>query len=73
MADATAPTRILSSPASIPGAHATAAQCCAKYQVSRTTWWRWSQTPGFPQPMRFGRAVRWHIEAVEAFLTQPRA
>lgn len=69
MADATVPTRM----PSIPGAYATAAQCCAKYQVSRTTWWRWSQAPGFPQPMRFERAVRWPIEAVEAFLTQPRA
>lgn len=57
----------------IPGAHATAAQCCVKYQVSRTTWWRWNQVPGFPQPLRLGRLVRWDVEAVDAFLTLPRA
>lgn len=54
----------------IQGARATAAQFCTKYQVSRTTWWRWSQSPGFPAPMRFGRSVRWSPEAVDSFLTQ---
>jgi predicted DNA-binding transcriptional regulator AlpA len=54
----------------IQGARATAAQLCTKYQVSRTTWWRWSQSPGFPAPMRFGRSVRWSPEAVDSFLTQ---
>ena len=54
----------------IPGTRATTAQCCAKYQVSRTTWWRWTKIPGFPQPLRFGRAVRWDIEVVDAFLTR---
>lgn len=53
----------------IPGARATAAQLCAKYQVSRATWWRWSKTPGFPVPIRFGRSVRWDPEPVDAFLT----
>jgi predicted DNA-binding transcriptional regulator AlpA len=57
----------------IPGARATAAQLCAKYQVSRATWWRWSKTPQFPEPIRFGRSVRWHVEAVEAFLTRQEA
>ncbi len=57
----------------VPGARATAAQFCTKYQVSRTTWWRWSQSPGFPEPMRFGRSVRWNAEAVEAFLIQSEA
>lgn len=51
------------------GARATAAQLCAKYQVSRATWWRWSKTPGFPEPIRFGRSVRWDPDPVEAFLT----
>lgn len=54
----------------IPGARATTAQCCAKYQVSRTTWWRWTKTPGFPQPLRLSRAVRWDVDAVDAFLTR---
>lgn len=52
----------------VPGAHATAAQLCAKYQVSRSTWWRWSKTPNFPKPLRFGRSVRWDPEPVDAFL-----
>jgi len=57
----------------IPGARATAAQFCTKYQISRTTFWRWSKEPGFPAPMRFGRSVRWDAEAVDAFLTQMEA
>lgn len=48
---------------------ATAAQLCARYQISRTTWWRWAKSPGFPKPVRFGRSVRWDPAAVEAFLT----
>ncbi|MBN0817997.1 helix-turn-helix domain-containing protein, partial [Pseudomonas aeruginosa] len=48
----------------------TVQQLCRLYQVSRTTWWRWSKAPGFPAPVRFGRAVRWDAAAVEAFLTQ---
>lgn len=54
----------------VPGARATAAQLCAKYQVSRSTWWRWAKTPGFPEPIRFGRSVRWDPEPVDAFLSQ---
>ena len=54
----------------IPGTLATSAQCCAKYQISRTTWWRWTKTPGFPQPSRLRRAIRWDVEAVDAFLTR---
>ena len=54
----------------IPRTRVTSAQCCARYQVSRTTWWRWTKIPGFPQPLRFGRAVRWDVEAVDAFLTR---
>lgn len=57
----------------VPGARATAAQLCAKYQVSRATWWRWSKAPGFPEPIRFGRSVRWEPESVEAFLTRQEA
>lgn len=57
----------------IPGTRATAAQLCAKYQVSRSTWWRWSKTPGFPTPIRFGRSVRWEPESVESFLRSQEA
>ncbi|WOT75949.1 helix-turn-helix domain-containing protein [Pseudomonas aeruginosa] len=55
---------------SCPGNWSTVQQLCRLYQVSRTTWWRWSKAPGFPAPVRFGRAVRWDAAAVEAFLTQ---
>ncbi|EMA2591855.1 helix-turn-helix transcriptional regulator [Pseudomonas aeruginosa] len=55
---------------SCPGNWPTVQQLCRLYQVSRTTWWRWSKAPGFPAPVRFGRAVRWDAAAVEAFLTQ---
>ena len=57
----------------IPGAFATTAQMCERYQVSRTTWWRWSQDEKFPRALRFGRSVRWDDNAVEAFLTQREA
>ncbi|WP_348970439.1 helix-turn-helix domain-containing protein [Pseudomonas atacamensis] len=57
----------------IPGTFGTTAQLCTRYQVSRTTWWRWSQMPGFPRAVRFGRSVRWPVEAVEAFLTPQEA
>lgn len=53
-----------------PGAYRTTEQCCDIYQVSRTTWWRWSKMPGFPAPIRFGRSVRWPLEPVDRFLTQ---
>ncbi|MDT4811422.1 hypothetical protein FQZ97_443610 [compost metagenome] len=52
----------------IPGARATTAQLCTKYQVSRTTFWRWSRSEGFPAPIRFGRSVRWDTAAVDTFL-----
>ena len=57
----------------IPGTFGTTAQLCTRYQVSRTTWWRWSQMPGFPRAVRFGRSVRWPVESVEAFLTPQEA
>lgn len=56
-----------------PGALATSEQLCNRYQISRTTLWRWSKTAGFPAAVRFGRSVRWPTEAVEAFLTQQEA
>ncbi|KJS23867.1 MAG: hypothetical protein VR76_14150 [Pseudomonas sp. BRH_c35] len=50
-----------------------AAHFCEHLEISRTTWWRWTKTPGFPEPIRFGRSVRWPIEPVERFLTQQEA
>lgn len=46
------------------------AKLCERYQVSRTTFWRWSKTPGFPNAIRFGRAVRWDADAIDTFLTR---
>jgi predicted DNA-binding transcriptional regulator AlpA len=57
----------------VPGVRATAAQLCAKYQISRATWWRWSNTDNFPTPIRFGRTVRWDVDAVEAYLLRQEA
>ena len=48
--------------------YAPAAFFTAEYSVSRSTWWRVARTPGFPTPVRFGRAVRWDVEKVAAFL-----
>lgn len=63
---------IIVKPADIPqpGVRATAEQLCRLYQISRTTWWRWSKSPNFPTPIRFGRTVRWDANAVDAFLTR---
>ena len=41
---------------------------CQRYSIGRTTWWRLTQTPGFPEPVRFGRSVRWNVEQVEIFI-----
>lgn len=65
-----APTTNRNNP-SLPqaGTLGTSLQFCTRFQISRTTFWRWSQTPGFPVAVRFGRTARWPVEAVEAFLT----
>ncbi|MFJ7311156.1 helix-turn-helix transcriptional regulator [Pseudomonas sp. NPDC098747] len=57
----------------VPSPYATAAQLCAQYQISRATWWRWSNTDNFPKPYRFGRTVRWDVAAVEAYLQRREA
>ena len=54
----------------VPGAFGTTTQLCNRLQISRTTLWRWLQMTGFPRPVRFGRSVRWPVEAIEAFLNQ---
>ncbi|KAA5846520.1 helix-turn-helix domain-containing protein [Pseudomonas chlororaphis] len=51
------------------GIRATTEQLCTLYQISRTTWWRWSKAENFPTPLRAGRILRWDAEAVDAFLT----
>lgn len=39
-----------------------------RYSISHTTWWRLSQTQGFPEPVRFDRAVRRSVVEVDAFI-----
>lgn len=50
------------------GIRATTEQFCTLYQISRTTWWRWTKAEDFPAPIRVGRIQRWDAEAVDAFL-----
>lgn len=57
----------------VPGTNGNTEQFCNRYQVSRATWWRWSKGAGFPAPIRLGRAVRWPVDAVHAYLTQQGA
>lgn len=45
-----------------------AAHFFEQLEISRTTWWRWTKTPGFPEPIRFGKSVRWPVEEVEQYL-----
>lgn len=51
---------------------ATADQFCSRYQISRSTWWRISKTAGFPDPVRFARAVRWNVEEVDKYLMRKK-
>lgn len=47
---------------------------CERFGISPSTWWRLStKTPGFPEPIRFGRAVRWSVQAVDNFMRQRQA
>ncbi len=41
---------------------------CERYQISRQTFWRMTKKADFPAPIRFGRAIRWDLAAVEAYL-----
>ncbi|EPK1202760.1 TPA: helix-turn-helix domain-containing protein [Pseudomonas aeruginosa] len=47
-----------------------ASQICAKYQVSRSTLWRWAKSPGFPAPVRMGRVLRWDAGQVDTLLSK---
>lgn len=60
-------TRNATSPVAQP-VWLTAPQLCAKYEVSRTTWWRWSKNPEFPVAASKGRIVRWDAVEVDSFL-----
>lgn len=46
---------------------------CDRYQIGRTTWWRMTKQDGFPAAIRFGRAVRWDLSEVEAYLQKQGA
>lgn len=60
-------------PPQAPAVLSTTDQLCEHYQISRTTFWRLSQKPGFPQPYRIGRILRWDADAIRAFLIQQQA
>lgn len=41
---------------------------CEHFAFSRTTLWRLAQEAGFPTALKVGRAVRYRLDEVEAFL-----
>jgi prophage regulatory protein len=46
----------------------------ARFHASRATIWRWPQTRGFPEPIRFSPGcTRWVLKDVEAWETRMRA
>lgn len=49
---------------------ADAATFSQRYKISRVTFWRIGKEPGCPAPIRFGRAVRWNIADMDAYLAQ---
>lgn len=52
---------------------AAAQEFCNLFQIGRTTFWRLTKMDGFPAPIRIGRAVRWDLAEVEAFLKKQGA
>ena len=52
---------------------AAAQDFCNLLQIGRTTFWRLTKMDGFPAPIRIGRAVRWDLAEVEAFLKKQGA
>lgn len=46
---------------------------CVHFDISRTTLWRLTQLEGFPEPLKLGRAVRYRLDEVEAFLRDQEA
>ncbi|MBN0430635.1 helix-turn-helix domain-containing protein [Pseudomonas aeruginosa] len=47
-------------------------ELCERYQISRTTLWRWTKLPGFPAASGIGRMLRWNPQLVDAFLSRSR-
>lgn len=52
---------------------ASAKQLWTRYQISRSTWWRWTKAPSFPAPVRLGHTVRWNVKEVDRYLTRRKA
>jgi len=48
----------------------TTKDACDLYKIGRTTFWRMTKQDGFPAPIRFGRAVRWDLAAIDAYMQQ---
>ena len=41
-----------------------------RFNVCRTTIWRWSRERRFPKPLKFGGATRWRLNEIEAWENQ---
>ncbi len=41
---------------------------CTYLNIGRSTLWRLAQLDGFPAPLKVGRAVRYRLDEIEAFL-----
>lgn len=50
------------------GAYVSDQQLAVRYDVHRSTIWRWPQSRGFPQPVRLSpQCTRWRLEDVVAW------
>ncbi|MBC8381409.1 MAG: AlpA family phage regulatory protein [SAR92 clade bacterium] len=38
-----------------------------RYDVCRTTIWRWTRTGKFPKPVKLGGATRWRLSDIETW------
>lgn len=51
----------------------TTEQVCEIFKISRSTLYRLSKNdPTFPQPLHFGRAIRWNLADICEFYAQQR-
>ncbi|WP_420793886.1 helix-turn-helix transcriptional regulator [Pseudomonas fontis] len=51
----------------------TTEQVCEIFKISRSTLYRLSKNdPTFPQPLHFGRAIRWNLAEICEFYAQQR-
>jgi len=53
-------------------AMATLRHLCGELQVSRPSIYRWQRKAGFPLPYKFGRASRWDMREVAAWVAARR-